>query len=96
MEFSLQMATISGMCTCRHAQWKHLFVLVMVTLIAEKPHQRNPSRPRSHRNSQGGYKGTPNAETTHRVHTIKTLSQETIVPNAQLIRVVSTDKVIYY
>ena len=41
-------------------------------------------------------KGTPNSDSTHRDLTSKTLSQETMIPNAELVIVVSIDKNIYY
>jgi hypothetical protein len=41
-------------------------------------------------------RGSPNPETTHRVHEFRTLTQEIIVPNAKLAIVVSIDKNIYY
>ena len=35
---------------------------------------------------------SPNPDFTHRIHTSKTLSQETMIPNAKFVRLVSIDE----
>jgi hypothetical protein len=64
-------------------------------MTQEKNSRMEETGPRVLGKSSGRH-GTPNPDSIHRVHTLKTLSQETMLSNAKSEIVVSIDKNSYY